>query len=122
MLILNLLDHIGSKLRAEELCHPVTLKSVFLLKFVASATQCNSHMQFILGTLAFFVIPLEAIPQLLICVVNVTHWDGPYQRTALDFFSAFVSWRLFYSNIILKGLYTLYIFRRQIAYHSIPCL
>ena len=81
-----------------------TLKTVLLFKSLASATQCNSHMQFILGTLAFFVIPLEAIPQLLICVVNVTHWDGPYQRTALDFFSAFVSWRLFYSKIIFKGL------------------
>ena len=47
-----------------------TLKTVLLFKSLASATQCNSHMQFILGTLAFFVIPLEAIPQLLICVVK----------------------------------------------------
>ena len=40
--------------------------------------------------LAIVLIPLEAFPQLLICVTNVVHWGGRYERTANDFFSAFV--------------------------------
>ena len=30
--------------------------------------------------LAFAILPLEIVPQFLICVMNVTHWAGPYQR------------------------------------------
>ena len=33
---------------------------------------------------------LEGIPQFLVCVMNVTHWEGPYLRTALDFFCSLV--------------------------------
>ena len=40
--------------------------------------------------LAIVLVPLEAIPQLLICVTIVVHWGGRYERTANDFFSAFV--------------------------------
>ena len=43
--------------------------------------------QLLLGIVCF---ALEGIPQFLICVMNVTHWDGPYERTALDFFCCVV--------------------------------
>ena len=43
----------------------------------------GSPDQFLLGVVCLF---FEGIPQFLICVMNVTHWDGPYERTALDFF------------------------------------
>ena len=43
--------------------------------------------QVLLGIVCF---ALEGFPQFLICVMNVTHWDGPYERTAVDFFCTIV--------------------------------
>ena len=40
--------------------------------------------------LGMVIIPLEAFPQFLVVAMNVTHWDGPYRRVAMDFFSALV--------------------------------
>ena len=40
--------------------------------------------------LALVIIPIECLPQLMICVTNVVHWGGCYERTANDYFAALV--------------------------------